>query len=149
MPSSIVGSLTKMEFEYLEKDDIIEIHDSLIQDFGGSLGILNDGAISYAAEAPAMNVFGHERYPTIVDKAAILCFTLVTKHAFVDGNKRVGFASMKMFLNANGYTIKNTVSSNEEMVLEVAKGEMNLEDIKAWIELGLIKEDNPEDVITD
>jgi death-on-curing protein len=135
-----------MEFIYLDKSDIIELHDDIIREFGGSLGVLNEGAIAYAAEAPGMNVFGHERYPTIVDKAAILCYTLVTRHAFVDGNKRIGYEAMNVFLSINGYELKGAVDSKEDMVLEVAKGDMSLDDIKAWIELSLVKSASSETI---
>jgi death-on-curing protein len=54
---------------------------------------------------PKATFDGEDLYPTIIAKAAALCFSLVQNHPFVDGNKRAGHASMEVFLILNGYAL--------------------------------------------
>jgi len=70
--------------------EILYVHDRIIKDSGGSHGIWNQGGLGSALPLPRQ-VFGEtELYPSIVEKAAILCFSIIQNHPFVDGNKRVG-----------------------------------------------------------
>ncbi len=72
---------------------------------GGIAGVANLGALDSAVAQPRMMFGGNELYPTIVEKAAGLCFFLIKNHAFLDGNKRIGHAAMEVFLVLNGFEI--------------------------------------------
>ncbi len=70
-----------------------------------------------------MTLGEEDLYPAIVDKAAVLCASLVQNHPFLDGNKRVGHTAMETFLVLNGFEIEATVDSHEETILALASGE--------------------------
>ena len=86
----------------LSKSQILLIHDQLITETGGSSGLLDEGLLDSALNAP-FQTFGEEDvYPSLQQKAARLCFGLVKNHPFVDGNKRIGAHAMLVFLALNG-----------------------------------------------
>ena len=78
---------------------------------------------------PLLNKF----YPSLQQKAARLCFSLVKNHPFVDGNKRIGMYVMLTFLEVNGVHLNCT---NEDVVhagLSVADGSMKYEGLLDWV----------------
>ena len=86
-----------------------------------------------ALESAFLTFDGKELYPTKEEKAARIGYSLISNHAFVDGNKRIGMYVLLSFLETNGIKIH---PSNEEVVrvgLATAAGEMKYEDILAWI----------------
>jgi death-on-curing protein len=82
---------------YLILSEVFELQRRLIERFGGSVGIHDLGALESALAQPRMTFGGEELYPTIVEKAAALGFSLIQNHPFVDGNKRTGHAAMEIF----------------------------------------------------
>ena len=74
-----------------------------------------------------------ELYPSIVDKAAALGYSLVQNHPFLDGNKRTGHAATEVFLLLNGFEIQSSVDEQERIVLQVASGEMDREAFALWL----------------
>jgi len=73
-------------------------------------------------------------YPTVVSKAAAIGFSLVQGHAFVDGNKRMGHATMEVFLWLNGFEINASIDEQERTVLALASGALNRADFLGWLE---------------
>jgi death-on-curing protein len=86
---------------YLVLIEVIELHRQIIEQSGGSLGIRDLGAVESALAQPRMTFGGEELYPTLVDKAAAIGFSLIMNHPFIDGNKRIGHAAMEVFLVMN------------------------------------------------
>ena len=80
-----------------------------------------------------MSFGGSDLYPTLVEKAAALGFSLVSNHPFVDGNKRIGWVALKAFSNLNGFTIEAGVNEAEEIVLKLAAGELSREAWTSWV----------------
>lgn len=80
-----------------------------------------------------MTFGGEDLYPTLVDKAAALGFSLILNHPFLDGNKRIGHAVMEVFLILNGYEISATVDEQEQVILALAAGRMSRELFAAWL----------------
>jgi death-on-curing protein len=68
-----------------------------------------------------------------VEKAAALCFLLVSNHPFVDGNKRLGHAAMEVFLLLNGYEINATIDDQEEIILSIAAGRIERSGFAEWL----------------
>lgn len=120
----------------LTASQIIGIHDDMIRVFGGSFGYSQAGkkTIEYAASAPFMSMCGDDLYPTIEAKAAILMKTIVKDHPFIDGNKRTGLMACLAFLELNGYKIDYDEQEAIDLTLELAKGEIDQEDVTDWIE---------------
>ncbi len=118
---------------YINLDKILALHNHIIQTSGGSAGIRDHGGLESAIAQPLMTFGGQDLYPTIIEKAAALCFSLIQNHPFVDGNKRVGHAAMGVFLRSNGYRIDATVDIQEQIILGVASGEVSREQLVEWL----------------
>ena len=80
-----------------------------------------------------MTFGGEELYPTVVEKASALGFSLVKNHPFVDGNKRIGHAAMEVFLLLNGFEIEATVDEQEEVILQLASGKLGRDEFTEWL----------------
>ena len=74
-----------------------------------------------------------ELYPTIEEKAARLGFSLVSNHAFIDGNKRIGVLVMLSFLEANGTKINYTDDDLIKVGMSLANGKMSYENLLKWL----------------
>lgn len=74
-----------------------------------------------------------ELYPSLIEKAAILCFSIIANHPFIDGNKRTGHASMETFLFLNGIEITASVDEQEKIMLALASGEMDHKIFVRWL----------------
>ena len=86
----------------LTKEQIISMHELLIERTGGLNGVKDYGLLESAINNPFQTFMGKELYPTIQRKAANLCYSLINNHAFNDGNKRIGILAMLTFLELNG-----------------------------------------------
>ena len=102
------------EINYLELDDIVEIHDVMIEVYGGDHGIREPGRLDNIIGMPQYEYFGHPKYPKLFDKAAAYLFYLATSHCFIDGNKRTGFTAASVFLEVNSYDLR----IDDEQVVE-------------------------------
>ncbi len=112
---------------------VLLLHQLITQETGGSAGVRDFGLLDSALESIYATFGGVELYPSKEEKAARLGFSLISNHAFVDGNKRIGMYVMLTFLEANGI---HTDTDNEDVArvgLAVASGEMKYDDILAWI----------------
>ena len=78
-------------------DEVVDVHDDLIREFGGSMGLRDMGALESALWRPQMGY-----YDGLIEEAAAMLESLAMNHPFVDGNKRTAFASTEMFLGLNG-----------------------------------------------
>ena len=86
-----------------------------------------------ALESPFQSFGDEELYPSIQTKAARLCYRLVKNHAMIDGNKRIGAHVMLVFLAVNGYELEYTQKELSDLILGVADGKKEYEDILSWI----------------
>lgn len=85
-------------------------------------------------------MFGGEKlYPTLAEKASALGFSLIKNHPFVDGNKRIGYGAIELFLRLNGYELGGTVDDQESVILRVAAGEMEREEFTDWLRENLVE----------
>lgn len=90
---------------FLSTDEIIALHSKIITRTGGSDGLRDIGLLESAVNSAYAGYDDHEQYPTIEEKAARLAFALISNHAFVDGNKRIGVIVMLILslrLSRNG-----------------------------------------------
>jgi death-on-curing protein len=86
------------ETVYLTIDDTLYMHDEQIRLFGGAPGVRDEGLVLSALLRPQTGY-----YRDLIEEAAALWESLAMNHGFVDGNKRVAFASLVVFLRANGF----------------------------------------------
>jgi death-on-curing protein len=115
--------------------EALELHRRIIEQTGGLAGVRDFGMIESALAQPLMTFDGEDLYPTIVDKAAALGFSLIKNHPFIDGNKRIGHAALEIFLVLNGYEIDAHIDEQEQVILQVASGEMKRETFTEWLRL--------------
>ena len=113
--------------------DVIYIHDVLIQRFGGAPRIRDMGLLESALARPFQTFDGKELYSGVVQKAAAVIESLLINHPFVDGNKRIGYVVMRLFLMENGMDINATQNEKYEFVIKVASGEFRFQEINDWI----------------
>ncbi len=88
------------ETVYLTIDDVLYMHEEQLRLFGGAPGVRDEGLILSALLRPQTGY-----YRDLIEEAAALWESLAMNHGFVDGNKRVAFASLVVFLEANGVTL--------------------------------------------
>jgi len=115
--------------------EALEIYYRIMAQSGGLAGILNLGALESALAQPRMTFGGQDLYPTLVEKAAALGFSLIKNHPFVDGNKRTGHAVMELFLTLNGHTITASVDEQVDLVVQVASGKIGREAFVDWLQV--------------
>jgi len=118
---------------YLSLAEVIELHRRVVDQSGGATGLRDIGRLESAIAQPRMTFGGQDLYPTLIEKAGALCFSLVQNHPFVDGNKRVGHAAMEVFLVLNGYEIQASVDEQEELILGVASSKVSRESLIEWL----------------
>jgi death-on-curing protein len=116
--------------EYLTTADTLFFHQQLIERYGGARGVRDVGALESALHRPQTGY-----YDTLIHEAAALLESLVQNHPFVDGNKRVAFAVVDVFLRINGFTI--TASSTaiyKRMINQLEEGTFDIEHLVPWLQ---------------
>ncbi|MDT3441058.1 MULTISPECIES: type II toxin-antitoxin system death-on-curing family toxin [unclassified Pseudofrankia] len=109
---------------YLDLDDLL----ALIRALG--VGPVRDvGLLDAAASRPRSSAFGRDAYPTVTLKAAALLQSLVRNHALVDGNKRLAWLAVAVFLDLNGLAVEMTDDATFDLVMDAAQGKADLEEI--------------------
>jgi death-on-curing protein len=119
--------------KYLDQQAILELYLEVMRASGGLPGIRDAGALESAIAQPHASFGGEELYPTLVDKAAALAFSMIKNHPFVDGNKRIAFASMDAFLRLNGYKTAGSDDQVAETFLSLAAGTLNRDNFTNWL----------------
>ena len=117
----------------LTKEQVVSIHSSLIKASGGTDGVRDEGLLESALESPFQTFDGHDLYPSIIQKAARIGYSLVSNHSFIDGNKRIGLHIMLVFLAINGIDISCTQEDLIKIGLSLADGTMTFEELSAWL----------------
>ena len=117
----------------LTKEQIIMLHSELIRETGGVDGLRDEGLLDSALNAPFQGFGDTDTFPSFQQKGARLGYGLICNHAFVDGNKRIGAHAMLVFLSLNGIELEYTQQELSDMVLNVASGTFQFEDMLMWI----------------
>ena len=112
---------------------IIRLHELQIEEFGGLNGVRDRNMLESSAHMPYLTYDGQELYPTIISKAACLCFGLIENHPFHDGNKRIGVIAMQVLLQINGIELNVTDEDLIFLGTEIASGELSRKQVLDWI----------------
>jgi death-on-curing protein len=118
---------------YLTLIEVLELHRKILEQSGGALGIRDMGLLESAIAQPRMTFDGEDLYPSLLEKAVALGFSIILNHPFIDGNKRTGHAATETFLVLNGVEINASVDEQERMVLAIASGELGREAFVEWL----------------
>lgn len=116
------------------KEKVLLLHQIMAEATGGSVGVRDEGLLESALEAAFASFGGREFYPTKEEKGARLGYSLISNHAFVDGNKRIGVYVMLTFLEVNGIRLDCTNEDVIEIGLGVADGSMDYEALLTWVQ---------------
>ena len=117
----------------LSSEKVKLLHQLMAEATGGSIGVRDEGLLDSAIEGAFATFDGVELYPSKEEKAAKLGYSLISNHAFVDGNKRIGVYVMLSFLELNGIHIEAADEDVVSLGLGVADGSMEQKDILDWI----------------
>jgi|SRR5438876_9235397 len=116
--------------EYVTTADALFFHKQLIERYGGAPGTRDVGALESALHRPQTGY-----YDSIIHEAAALIESLVQNHPFVDGNKRVAFAVVDVFLRINGYTIAaSSTAIYAHMNGLFKQGTFDMEHLVPWLQ---------------
>lgn len=118
---------------FLTVDEVVALHRLVVDQSGGARGIRDPAGLASSVAQPRMTFAGRDLYPTLVEQAAAIGFSLVSNHPFVDGNKRVGHAAMETFLLLNGLELLATVDEQETIVLGLAAGSVKRAAFTEWV----------------
>ena len=118
---------------HFSKEKVLLLHQVMADATGGSVGVRDEGLLESAIENIYATFGGIELYPTLEEKAAQLGFSLISNHAFVDGNKRIGIFIMLSFLELNGIRVEATNEEVYRLGMAVAAGKADNHDLHAWI----------------
>ena len=117
----------------LSKEQVLMLHAELLRETGDAEGLRDEGLLDSALNAPFQSFGETDVFPSLQQKGARLGYGLICNHAFVDGNKRIGTHVMLVFLALNGIELEYTQEGLSDMVLGVASGELQFEDMVKWI----------------
>ena len=118
-----------MNPEFLDVDDVLEIHAGQIAEHGGSEGVRDMGLLSSAVAQPTAQFAGQCLNEDIFEMAAALHVSLVLNHPFVDGNKRTALLAALTFLDINGFPIELPAQLLVNVTLRVAEGSAKKNDV--------------------
>jgi death-on-curing protein len=122
---------------FLRKQEVIDIQNRLIEEFGGSHGLRDEGALESALGAVENRAF-YEKADLVVC-AATYAYHLTKAHAFIDGNKRVAAAVTEVFVELNGGQLESTNDEIVALFLKIAAGELSREGVEDYFERRVIK----------
>lgn len=119
---------------FLDVEDVLEIHATQLEVYGGSAGLRDRGLLESAVAQPQASFGGAFVHDGLFDMAAGYLFHVVRNHPFVDGNKRAGLLAAVVFLDVNGISIAHPSDALYELTMGVAEGRIEKISIAAELE---------------
>lgn len=123
---------------WIDRDVLLALHDESLSEHGGGIGIRDEGLLDSALAKP-LNVVSYTE-PDVAELAASYGFGLVKNHAFVDGNKRVAFLAVGLFLYMNGYRLTASQADATQAMLALAGSEISELQFAQWVRENLRQE---------
>jgi len=123
-----------MATRFIPNKIVSTIHSDLLQRYGGRPGLRDPGLLDSALAQPKMTARGKFVHKTLFDKAAAYGFHVCKNHPFVDGNKRVAFVLMDIFLQKNGWEITANEEEAYSMMISLASGKLSKAQLSKWLE---------------
>ena len=120
------------EPRWLDKADILALHDYVLERTGGSPGLRDEGLLESALARP-LNRWSYEGVSDVRALAATYGVAVAKNHPFIDGNKRAAFLALGLFLDLNGWTLTASDDEATTTMLGVASGEVVEEALTQWI----------------
>jgi death on curing protein len=124
---------------FIPKQIIIYFHEQLIDLYGGTLGIRDEGLLDSALEQPKAMFGGSYLHDSLAKMAAAYGFHICKNHPFIDGNKRIALVAMDTFLQRNGYEISASEKDVYEVMIKLASGDITKVEFTGWLEVNISK----------
>ena len=118
---------------YLTAEEVILIHERILEKFGGAGGLRDWKLLDSTVQRPRAAFGGRELYQDLFTKAAALGHSLVLNHPFVDGNKRTAWEAMHTFVEENGYSLRAGPDEIVELMLRIEDKSLAVEQIAKWL----------------
>ena len=122
-----------MSVRFVSEELVLIIHNDLLRRYGGMEGIRSKELLLSALAQPQMTMGGKYLHKTIFDKASAYGFHLCRNHPFLDGNKRIAFVIMDIFLQANGWEISSSEEDAYTMMIDLASGNCSKKELSTWL----------------
>ena len=122
------------EPEFLDVEDVLEIHATQLEVYGGSAGLRDRGLLESAVAQPQASFGGQLAHDGLFAMAAAYLFHIVSNHPFVDGNKRAGLLAAVVFLDLNGINLDRPSEALYELTIGVAEGRIGKPVVAAELE---------------
>lgn len=119
---------------YISLSEVLQIHEKLINSFGGSTGIRDMGLLQSAIHRPEATFGGVDLYTSIYLKSAALLESLILNHPFFDGNKRTAISSTAYFLKKNSIVLRLPRNESIAYILDINNHKLSFKQIKEWIQ---------------
>jgi death on curing protein len=113
--------------------EVEQLHRLLIDNFGGSQGIRDRESLESALSRPFQTFDSHDLYPSTIEKAASLIESILINHPFIDGNKRIGYTLLRLYLLDNDVDITASQDNKYEFVINIASGTLKYDGIVSWL----------------
>lgn len=123
---------------WIEKETLLYIHYEQINQHGGEFGLRDIGLLESALTRP-QNLYYYENCTDVLKLTASLSFSLCQNHPFLDGNKRVAFVALVLFLKLNGYDLQSSPLENFTMMITLSQGELTEQTLFDWISTHSVK----------
>jgi death-on-curing protein len=122
-----------MVVHFIPDNLVLTIHADLLQRYGGRPGLRDRNLLESALAQPKMTVGGKFAHKTLFDKAAAYGFHVCKNHPFIDGNKRVAFVLMDIFLQKNGWEIVAHEEEAYSLMMDLASGKLTKAQLSTWV----------------
>ena len=126
----------------LTKEQVLRLHEDLIEEFGGIYGVRDEGLLESALSAPFQTFDGQDLYPSVLEKAGRLGYGLIRNHPFLDGNKRIGVHVLLVCLALNGVRLSYDDEDLIQTALGVASGSVVFEEFCRWLSEHMTENEN-------
>ena len=118
---------------YLNTDEVILIHERILDRFGGARGLRDWGLLDSAVNRLRATFAGKDLYPDIFTRAAALGHSLILNHPFVDGDKRTAWEAMRTFIEENRYLLQAEHDEIIELMLKIEDKSLGVKHIALWL----------------
>jgi death on curing protein len=122
-----------MAVHFIPDEIVLTIHTDLLQRYGGEAGLRDRNLLESALAQPKITIGGKHAHKTIFDKAAAYGFHICMNHPFVDGNKRIAFVLMDIFLQKNGWEITAGEQEAYSIMISLASGKLSKVQLSLWL----------------
>ena len=124
--------------KWIDPHVLLLLHAETLSEHGGLFGLRDENAFHAALSRPK-NIFAYKSKTDIPELAAAYGFGIARSHPFNDGNKRIAFLSVGLFLSLNGYELNSSEAEAVEAIMNLAAGELREEELAEWIRMHMRK----------